>query len=137
MDQSRRVATGKSSHFCAQRQKTPVQKASTIEEKVTICPDLEPVFTWCAQWIQAAHRCDRKWIKLRSAHDTAREQAMAKAESTQSLLSPEFTQTLDALRTNSGFKFPMLLNFAGCIAAPPTVPSARNQGLQGIVRSFC
>jgi hypothetical protein len=49
------VTAGKSSCFCAQRQKTPVQKASTLAiEKVTICPDLEPVFTWCAQWLQAA-----------------------------------------------------------------------------------
>ena len=117
--------------------KTPVLNASTIEVKVLMFPDLEPVCTWCAQWLHAAPRCERRWSKLRSAHDTAREQAMAKAESTQSLLSPEFTQTLDALRTNSGFKFPMLLNFAGCIAAPPTVRSARNQGLQGIVRSIC
>ena len=131
------VTSGDSSHFCAQRQKTPVLNASTIEEKVLIFPDLEPVCTWCAQWQQAAPRCERRWSKLRSAHDTARGQAMAQAAATQSLLSPEFTQTLDALRTNSGFKFPMLLNFAGCIAAPPTVPSARNQGLQGIVRSIC
>jgi hypothetical protein len=110
MDQSRRVATGKSSHFCAQRQKTPVQKASTIEEKVTICPDLEPVFTWCSQWLQAAHRCDSKWIKLRSAHDTAREQDMAEAEATQSLLRPQFTQTLEALRLSVGLNLQLLLH---------------------------
>ncbi len=117
------VTTGDSSHFCAQRQKIPVQKASTIQEKVAICPNLAPVFTWCAKWLQAAHRWDRKWIRLCNAHDAARKQAMAEAEATQSLLSSEFTQTLEALRLSVCLNLRSLLRFAGLNAEPPIIPS--------------
>ena len=124
------VTTGNSSAFSARRQKTPVLTASTIEEKIVILPDLAPVCTWCAQWLIAAEPGDRRWRNLHHAHETARLRAVEEAASTKSLLSPEFTLPLDFRRTSAGLSLKLLLRFAA-------VPSARNQGLQGIVRSIC
>ena len=124
------VTTGNSSAFSARRHKTQVLIASTIEEKMKILPDLEPVCTWCAQGLIAAEPGDRRWCNLRDAHTTARLRAVEEAASTKSLLSPEFTLPLDFRRTSAGLSLKLLLRFAA-------VPSARNQGLQGIVRSIC
>jgi hypothetical protein len=112
------VTSGDSSTFTARRQKTPVLTASTIEEKLIISPDLAPVCTWCAQWLQAAKPEDRRWRNLRDAHETARQRAAKEAASTNSLLSPEFTVPLDARRTSAGVCLRLLLRFANLAETP-------------------
>ena len=116
------VLSDDSSQFCARRQKKKVQQVSTIREKVQIRPDIEPVCTWCAQWLQTVDPTERTWKNLTSAHEAARQRAMQQADATQTVLGPEFTHDMAALKTSFSVTLHMLLRWPDKAAVPPNIP---------------
>jgi hypothetical protein len=76
--------------FRAKRLKRPVQEAATIQAKVALCPDLQPLVDWCANWLRTAPQNKCKYTHLRKAFDAQVAAAHASGSET-----PPFTKNLD------------------------------------------
>ena len=57
--------------FLAKRQLTPVQLASTIQEKMDLRPDIRPCIDWCVAWLRSKPSSWRKSSMLAIAYEEA------------------------------------------------------------------
>ena len=101
------VNAGDCTMFRAKRIKSPVQEAATIQEKMALCPDLQPVLDWCARWLHSAPTKRRKYIHLREAFDAEVDAALSSGSE-----NPPFTKTLDNHIACYGINFKLLKQYA-------------------------
>jgi hypothetical protein len=101
------VNAGDCTMFRAKRIKSTVQEAATIQEKMALCPDLQPVLDWCARWLHSAPTKRRKYIHLREAFDAEVDAALSSGSE-----NPPFTKTLDNHIACYGINFKQLKQYA-------------------------
>ena len=97
--------------FRAQRRKSPVQEAATIEAKLELCPNLRPLVDWCAAWLQNQPKEKRRWCNLLSAFQEDLKAAQLVALADNSTVNPPFNKPMLNHRACYGIKFEMLVRY--------------------------
>jgi hypothetical protein len=98
--------------FLAKRQLTPVQLASTIQEKMDLRPDIRPCIDWCVAWLRSQPDSWRRSSKLANAYEEARKQAEAEVRGTNAKPSSPFDIKYPSLLSGCNLSFHMLLKYA-------------------------
>jgi hypothetical protein len=97
--------------FRAQRRKSPVQEAATIEAKLELCPNLRPLVDWCAAWLQNQPKEKRRWCNLLKAFQADLQAAQRVALADNSTVNSPFNKPMLNHRACYGIKFEMLVRY--------------------------
>jgi hypothetical protein len=106
------VLQNDASLFLAKRQLTPVQLASTIQDKMDLRPDIRPCIDWCVAWLRSQPGSWRKSSNLAIAYEGARKQAEAEVRGTNAKPRSPFDIKYPSLLSGCNLSFHMLLKYA-------------------------
>jgi hypothetical protein len=108
-----------------QRQRAPTRDAPTIQEKLLLKPELEPVVDWCMAWIRETRRAvvtPTHKAMLRAWED---EKAKDPANPFfNSMLTPKYAQDQAAMHMKHFLDYEKTQNAAAAASTPPPLPAA-------------